>query len=321
MDVPGIDPQMRAAIARNEDILRALGPPAPGIAGVREQAARARDWWNEGGPSLAQVRDAVVPGPYRDIPVRLYVPQQEEAALPAYVYLHGGGWRIGSPASNDRQLRELAHAWGGIVVSADYAHLPEQAFPAPVDETAAVYAWLARNGSHWQIDGHRLAFGGSSAGANVAMGAFHAAGADVRACLRCGVSVGGVFDDDVATGSMQRYADAGLFPSRDGARALFEEYLGKGADRRDPRFNALAADPARWPALFLAAAELDVFRDSSVALAERARQAGRTAELHVYPGVGHLFFGYSRMVDRAAECIRDMAAFLRRQLPAQEVGR
>ena len=65
-------------------------------------------------------------------------------------------------------------------------------------------------------------------------------------------------------------------------------------------------------------AECDVFRDSSVALADRVRQAGRPVDLRVYPGMTHLFFGYSRMVDGAAECIRHMAAFLRSRLPALE---
>src|SRR3954469_561673 len=171
-DTPGIDPQMRAATQRNEEILRGLGAFAPGIAGVREQAAQARLWWNEGGPEVLRVFDAAIPGPQRAIPVRVYVPRSAPGPLPAYIYFHGGGWRVGSPGSNDRQLRELATAWGGIVVSADYAHLPEQRFPVPVLEAAAVYEWIARNGGEWGVHTQRLAFGGSSAGANWAVGAF-----------------------------------------------------------------------------------------------------------------------------------------------------
>ncbi|TFZ00588.1 hypothetical protein EZ313_19215 [Ramlibacter henchirensis] len=314
MDFPRLDPQMRAALARNDEIVRELGPPTPGIEGVRAQAAAARAWWNEGGPAMAQVRDGKVPGPHREIPVRVYVPRRSASPLPACVFFHGGGWRIGSPASNDRQLRELAEAWGGIVVSADYAHMPEKTFPAPVEEAAAVYGWLARHGCQWGIDGQRLAFGGNSAGANVAMGAFHAA-AQVQGAFRCAAFVVGVFDGDVETQSMREYGDAGLFPTRESARKTFEDYLGNDANLADPRFNALQADSGRLPPVFLAAAECDVYRDSSAALARRIREAGRSAELRVYPGMTHLFFGYSRMVDRAAECIGDVARFLREHLP------
>jgi acetyl esterase len=312
---PDIDPQMLAATARNEDILRSLGSPAPGIEGVRQQFARAREWWNEGGPAVARVLDAAIPGPDREIPVRVYVPGDTGRPLPAYVYFHGGGYRVGSPGSNDRQLRELAAAWGGIVVSADYAHMPEKRFPAPVLEAAAVYEWLARHAGPWGIDTQRLAFGGSSAGANVAMGGFEAAAPQARAVLRCGAFIVGVFDDALDTGSMRRYGEAGLQPSTASARQMFEEYAGAGEHRQDARFNALLQDATRWPPLFLAAAEVDVFRDSSVRMAERARAAGGSAQLSVYPGMTHLFFGYTRTVERAQACLRDLADFLGRQLP------
>lgn len=307
-----IDPQMLAASERNAHIVATLGTFAPGIAGVREQARRAREWWNEGGPTMARVFDASVPGPQRAIPVRVYVPQEAAGPLPAYIYFHGGGWRIGSPASNDRQLRELAAAWGGIVVSADYAHLPEQRFPVPPLEAAAVYEWVARHGGEWGADPRRLAFGGSSAGANVAMGGFEAASPHARQALRCGALVVGVFDDDLETDSMRALGESGLLPNRASARQMFEDYVGDA--REDARFNARRADATGWPPLFLAAAEVDVFRDSSRRLAEHAQAAGGAAELRIYPGMTHLFFGYTRTVDRARECLHDIAAFLRRHL-------
>lgn len=314
-DSLGIDPQLRAAMARNEEIVGALGPFAPGIAAVREQAAQARAWWNEGGPEVERVFDASIPGPQRAIPVRVYVPRGAAGPLPAYIYFHGGGWRIGSPASNDRQLRELAHAWGGIVVSADYAHMPEQRFPVPVLEAAAVYEWVARHGGEWGIATQRLGFGGSSAGANVAMGGFEAASPQARQALRCGALIVGVFDDDLETEAMRTYGDAGITPNRASARQMFDDYA--GGQCNDARFNALRADARAWPPLFLAAAEVDVFRDSSRRLAEHVQAAGGAAELRVYPGMTHLFFGYTRMVDGARECLQDVAAFLQRELGRQ----
>ena len=70
------------------------------------------------------------------------------------------------------------------------------------------------------------------------------------------------------------------------------------------------------PPLFLAAAEIDVYRDSSVGLADAVRRHGGRAEAPVYPGMTHLFWGYSRMVDMAKRCTGELAAFLRRELPA-----
>lgn len=309
-----LHPSMRAALQRHEEILAGLGPSRGGVQAAREHAARAREWWNEGGPAMESIVDREIPGPLRNIPVRVYVPRQRSALAPAFVYLHGGGWRMGSPASNDRQLRELARAWGGIVVSTDYAHVPEHVFPAPVDETVAVYQWLAEHGRSWGIDPSALAFGGTSAGANVALGAFHAAG-QARMAMRCCVLIVGVFDDRLDTPSMVEHGDEALLPNRASAQASLEAYVVHPGDRVDPRYNAAWADLSPLPPTFLAAAQCDVFRDSSAALADRARSAGVQVEHRVYPGMTHLFLGYSRMLETAQRCLEDAALFLGRHLP------
>jgi acetyl esterase len=314
---PALDPQLREALARHAAITAELGPPAPGMDGLRRHYLQSRTWWNEGGPALARVFDATVPGAHGNaVPVMVYVPEGGTAALrPAYVYLHGGGFRIGGPRANDRQLRELAQAWGGIVVSADYVHVPEQVFPMAVEDTAAVYQWLAAHGAAWGIDGRRLAFGGSSAGANVALGAAQQLGGAECGFLRAGAFVVGLFDGDLDTGSMRRYADAGVAPNRADAGRTVEAYVPDTALRGDPRFDALRGAAATLPPLFLAAAEHDVYCDSSMRLAAHAATAQPDVTCTVYPGMTHLFFGYSRMVERAGECIADMARFLGRQLP------
>ena len=213
----------------------------------------------------------------------------------AYAFFHGGGFRLGEPRSSDRQLRELALAWGGIVVSLDYAHMPEAVFPVAVEESAAALRWLSVHGARWGIDPARLAVGGSSAGASVAMGVAVHLGPGRAGFLRAGAFVVGVFDDDLDTASMRAHGDGPMQPSRRSAAAMFEAYAGGPGQRRDPRLDTRQADLGDMPPLFLAAAELDVYRDSSVLLARRLNGAGRSAELVVYPGTTHLFWGYMRI--------------------------
>lgn len=311
-----IDPQLAEALARNDALAAEAGAPKD-IAGVRAHFMTTRAWWNEGGPQLAVDRDDVVPlSATRSIDVAVYAAERSEALRPAYVFLHGGGFRVGAPRSSDRQLRELAAAWGGIVVSLDYAHMPEAVFPTAVEETAAALRCLHANGAAWGIDGSRLAVGGSSAGANVAMGAVVHLGGSRSGFLRAGAFVVGVFDDDLETASMREHGGGAMLPSRDSARALFPAYAGGPGQQQDPRFNARLADLRAMPPLFLAAAEVDVYRDSSVGLAQAVRDHGGQAEARVYPGMTHLFWGYSRMVDAGARCTADLAAFLQRELPA-----
>ena len=312
----GVDPQLAAALRRNEEIVAGLGHPGPGVQGARAQFMASRAWWNESGPALAVDRDDAIPlSPQRSVQVALYAAQASSAPRPAYVFLHGGGFRLGAPRSSDRQLRELAAAWGGIVISLDYAHMPEAVFPVAVEETAAALRWLHENGARWGVDTTRIAFGGSSAGANVAMGAAVQAGLGRSGYLKAGAFVVGVFDDDLDTPSMREHGEGPLVPSRESARSLFAAYAGGPGQRQDPRFNARLADLRDMPPLFLAAAQIDVYRDSSLELARRLREAGRTVEARAYPGMTHLFWGYSRMVDTAQACTRDLAGFLARQLP------
>lgn len=303
-------PQMLAARGRAAELAREAGPPGDGIEGVRDHALRARAWWNEGGPEIGEVRDLSVPGPFRDTPVRLYRPTRGTDHMPVFVFLHGGGYKIGSPTSNDRQMRELVSEWGGIVISADYAHLPEHVFPDAVEETASLYRWLADNGERWGIDSRRIAFGGTSAGGNVSLGAAIALGGADCEFLRTGVMICAVMDRELDTESMRRFGGPDMFPSRDGAAQTQAEYTPDPADRHDPRTNCIAAHPNIIPPLYIAAAEIDCFADSSRRMAAHLAAADRPHVLKVYAGMTHLFFGMSRMVDGAAECVSDVAAWL-----------
>lgn len=303
-----LDPQLRAALDLAARIAAEAGPPDPGIEGVRRHAEACRRHWNEGGPA-ATVSERTVPGPHRAVPVVLYTPAQAAPGpLPVFVYLHGGGFKTGTPWSNDRQMRELVAAWGGAVLSADYLHVPEHVFPAAVDETAAVLQWLHRHGAAWGLDGQRVACGGNSAGAAVALGA--AVSLRSPAWLRAGVGIVGAFSADTSLPSMQAYGQAGLFPGLAAVPEIFDGYLPDPALRDDPRANLLRADPSWFPPTFLAAAELDIFRDASAALAQHLIQAHRLHALTVYPGMSHLFFGFSRSVAGSRACIEDIAAFL-----------
>lgn len=311
-----IDPQLAAALSKVAEIGAGLGPPAPGPEGLRRNAALARKFWSEGGPVMAREEDKTIVGPLRDIPVVLYDATNSTVKRPVFVFLHGGGFRIGDAHANDRQMRELAAAWGGIVVSADYVHVPEHVFPAPVEETVAVLRWLAEKGGNWGVDGSRIAFGGLSAGANVALGAAVKCDGVRSGYLKAGVSIVGLLDDDNDTESMREFGSK-VNPPREGVASTISDYVTTPAQRKDPCFNIALADPALFPPMFLAAAEIDSLRDSTKKLAARLSAAGGDHRMVIYPGMTHHFASLGRTVERAEACWRDVAAFLSEHLPAR----
>ncbi len=304
-----IDPQQAEALKRNAEIVESLGGPGETIAEIRERADAARLIWNEGGPNMAVQRDVTVPGPFRDVPMRLYKPT-DAAGLPVFVYLHGGGFKLGNQLSNDRQMREMAQTWGGAVISSDYVHAPEYTFPDPVTEITAAIEWLAENGGGWGLDGAAIVIGGASAGASVAFGAAFELRDRRPGLIKGVVSIYGVVDDNLESSSMVELGGGDFILQSEHVRQVYDDYMGD-ADRSDPRAFAAKGDVAGLPPAFIAAAELDPIRDDSLLLAERMTAAGQPHRLKVYPGVMHTFFVQSNVIDQGQICIGDIGDFLR----------
>ncbi|MDX3312477.1 alpha/beta hydrolase fold domain-containing protein [Streptomyces sp. ME08-AFT2] len=103
------------------------------------------------------VRAAVVPGPEgaAQVPVRIYTPVGAEEAgsgLPGLVYLHGGGYVLGSPDFCHSDLLRIADQVGALVVSVDYRLAPEHPFPAGLEDSYAALVWTAGHATELGID-------------------------------------------------------------------------------------------------------------------------------------------------------------------------
>ena len=305
-----IHPQMADALKRNAEVVAEVGGAGESLEEVRAQAEAARAVWNRGGPEMAVNEARSIPGPFRDVPVQLYKPSDADG-LPVFVYLHGGGFRIGGPLSNDRQMREIAEAWGGAIISADYVHVPEHTFPDPVDEIVAVVEWLVANGGDWGLDTGRIAIGGASAGASVALGVAQTLrDAGRGGVLKAVVSLYGVLAYDLDSDSMTQLGGGDFMLTTEYTKMVYDGYVPDEAERSNPRAFAVHADPAGLPPVFVAAAQLDPIRDDSIAFAEKLSAAGHPHKLEVYPGVMHAFFGYSGTIDEAKRLVADTASYL-----------
>lgn len=311
-----IHPQQAAALKRNAELVAEGGGPGEGIVEVRARAEAVRKIWNTGGPEMAVDEDRTIPGPFRDVPVTLYKPSDADN-LPVLVYLHGGGFKLGSPRTNDLQLRQIADAWGGAIVSADYVHVPEHTFPDPVNEAIAVVEWLAEHGGDWGLDTSRMAVGGASAGASVAMGVAITLRDKGRGdLLKAAASLYGVLDYNLESDSMKELGGGDFMLTTEYTKLVYDDYLPNEADRDDPRAFAAKADPAGLPPVFVSAAQLDPIRDDSLTFAGNLKAAGHPHQLVVYPGVMHAFFGFSAEIDEARRMIDDFAGFLGQHLGA-----
>ena len=91
--------------------------------------------------------------------------------LPALVFMHGGGWTLGSLATYEPFCRQLANACNMIVIWVEYRLAPEAPFPAAYDDTLAAWRWVGTNYAELGADPARIMIGGDSAGGNLAAAA------------------------------------------------------------------------------------------------------------------------------------------------------
>ncbi len=102
-----------------------------------------------------------------DVRVRIVRPQDAVGTLPVTLYMHGGGWVLGTADTHDRLVRELAVGTGAAVVFVDYDRSPEVRYPVAIERGYATAQWIVREGAANQLDPNRIAVAGDSVGGNM----------------------------------------------------------------------------------------------------------------------------------------------------------
>lgn len=277
-------------------------PSLPMSVRRRRQAARAaglgRFVMHPGRPP-ARVQHHQVPVAGGAITVRLYVPEGT-GPHPLYVFLHGGGWCIGTLDERDPRCRSVSAGARCIVASVDYRLAPENRFPTPVDDCWAALRWLVEHAARLGIDPERVAIGGESAGANLA----------AVCCLlardRGGPRLRHQWLDVPATDATlaqegHRNVPDGYLLDASAIDEFLAEYLGPDGDRTDPRVSPLlATSHADLPPAWIMSAEYDRLRGDAAAYAEALRAAGVPVTHTRLAGHVHMSFAFTRLVPSAA---------------------
>ncbi|MGW5740556.1 alpha/beta hydrolase [Amycolatopsis sp. NPDC003861] len=300
----GLDPAVRELLARTPD-----GPARPMTAAeLRAAFAASRP---EPGPvaPVASVTEVSVPGPGGDLRVRLYLPDVP-GPVPVFVWIHGGGWTIGSIDENEVASRAVCAAASVAVAAVEYRLAPEDPYPAAPADCYAVVEWLAAGGAGPAVSPSRLAVGGESAGGNlstvVSLMARDRGGPPIAAqVLICPVF--GHPDDGYAS-----YVDfaTGYGMTADAMRFFFAQYAPPSLG--DPyALPSRASDLSGLPPALVLTAEYDVLRDEGEAFARRLVEAGVAVDLHRYAGQIHGFYGLYTGLPASARSHAEVAAYLR----------
>jgi acetyl esterase len=314
------DDDLRPDVRRFQEVLAAAyaeHPPLDGldVAQVRRITEAVRAPLAQGGPTMVRTDEyslgAVSHAVHGPVRLRVHRPTHD-AGLPALVYLHGGGWVFFSIDSHDRLMRELAARAGRVVIGVDYARAPEARFPVALEQTVAAFRWVHANAVLLDVDAGRIALGGDSAGANLALAAaLVLRDSDAPAQPEALLLNYGVFSDDDSGESFTRFDGPGYTLTRDEMRGFWHEYLGEGAPRDNPLAMPLKADLRGLPRCCLVVPECDVLRDGSLTLARALDAAGVPFALQRHAGATHSFLEAVSFSPTAERAFEQASAWLR----------
>ena len=291
--------------------LRALSPVTSSITECRDMQSRIAAVVNEGSVPLARECDVAIPREGGAVPCRLYLPGGVDRP-PLIVYAHGGSFALGSLNAWDGMLRELVRASGVAVLSVDYRLAPEHRFPAGFDDMMAVVRHVEREGAALGIDSSRIAIGGDSAGANLALAVavtLRDAGASL---LKFMLLHYGVYSTDNTTPSWATHGTGALTAAQ--MDWIWATYLNTPAEKADVRVAPLLAPMYGLPPAHLVVGDLDPLQDDSRALAARLAEAKVAHTLNVYEGLPHGFIRSGKYSATVRRAVAEGAAALARAL-------
>ncbi len=227
----------------------------------------------------------------------------------AIVYLHGGGYVMGSPNTHRGLCARLSVVARARVLSVDYRLGPEHPHPAAVEDAVGAVRWVREAG----LPSERTAVAGDSAGGGLTLATLVALRDAGDPAPAAGLCISPWTDLALTGGSIESRAAEDPMVQGDDLRLMAEAYLG-GGDARAPLASPLYADLEGLPPLLLQVGSAEVLLDDAVRVAERARACGVEAELRVWDDMFHVWHAFAGMLPEGQAAVEEMAAFLEDQL-------
>jgi monoterpene epsilon-lactone hydrolase len=227
----------------------------------------------------------------------------------ALIYLHGGGYVIGSLDSHRHLVAEAGRACGIAALALDYRLAPEHPFPAAVDDALAGYRFLLARG----IAPGRIALAGDSAGGGLVVAAMLAIRDAGLAQPGCGWCISPWVDMEAVGETMTSRAAADPTVQRAGLLDMAKLYL-NGADPRSPLAAPIYADLSGLAPLMIQVGACETLLDDALRLAKAAGAADVRVDLQIWPEMIHVWHLFHPELKAGAKAIKAGAAFIQAML-------
>jgi acetyl esterase/lipase len=236
------------------------------------------------------------------------------------LYLHGGGYILGSRLSHRRLASDVSRATVCAVLLIDYRLAPETPFPGAVDDALAALRWLRANGPAGPSKATALYVAGDSAGGGLTLATVLAA-RDAGDPLPDAAITLSAWTDLAGTGASlttRAEADPLIAGGGEALTGMARNYLGD-ADPTTPLASPLYADLRGLPPLLMQVGDDEVLLDDTLRVAERAREQGVAVTVAVEMGAFHVYPLFAPDVPESKAALAQIGAFVRKHAPAAEL--
>jgi len=305
MDIEKIDPELRRVYRLTPPIPVHRAWTLPVIRKLIDLSGRSK------APDDVTITDHEI----GDAAVRVYRPSSPTTDA-AILWMHGGGYVIGTARMDDRRCVRYASTFGVVVVSVDYRLAPEHPFPAPLDDCLAGWDWMHESADDLGIDPAKIVVGGESAGGGLAATLVQRIRDRPGPQPAAQLLVYPMLDDRTAADTSLDALGHRMWNNR-ANRAGWSAYLGHapGADDVAPYgAGSRRADLAGLPPTWIGVGDVDLFFAEDEAYAERLEAAGVDCDFVAVPGAPHGFTAVGAKTTIAKDFEASANAFLSRHL-------
>ena len=222
------------------------------------------------------------------------------------LYVHGGGYVLGSIVTHREMVARLSKASGARGLVLDYRLAPEHPFPAAVDDAMAAYRWLLSQ----NIKPTNIVVAGDSAGGGLALATLLAIRDAKLPLPAAGVCISPWVDMEGTGESMVTRAKADPVVQKQGLLGMAQLYLG-GKDPKSPLAAPLHADLTGLPPLLIQVGDAETLLSDSTRITEKAKKAGVKVELEVWPEMPHVWHLFAPILPEGQQAIEKIGKYVR----------
>jgi monoterpene epsilon-lactone hydrolase len=227
----------------------------------------------------------------------------------AVLYLHGGGYVIGSINTHRRLAYDISAASGARVLVIDYRLAPEHPFPAAVDDAAKAWRWLLQQG----FATSRLAIAGDSAGGGLTLATLVNLRDQKLGLPACAVAISPWVDLEGVGTSITARAAQDPMVQKDGLLWMAGLYL-NGKEAKTPLAAPLHADLKGLPPILVQVGTAETLLDDATRIAEKLHAAGVDVRLAIWPNMLHVFPLFAPILSEGRDGCLEVGGFIRSRI-------